>query len=127
MTGRATGGLDQRGVVAQKALLVGIENADERNLRKIEPLAQQVDADQNVKGTGSQLAQDLHPFDGIHIGMDVAHFQSGVFQVVGQILCGFFRQRGHQRALADEHALTTEFDGFIDLSFQRPQVNQGIE
>src|SRR5689334_12684467 len=41
--------LDQRSLAAQKTFLVGIENADEGNFRKIETLAEQIDPNQNVK------------------------------------------------------------------------------
>ena len=44
-----SGGLDQRSLATQKAFLIGIKNADERNFRKIEPFAEQVDADQNIE------------------------------------------------------------------------------
>ena len=40
--------LDQRGLPAQEALLVGVEDRDERHLRQVETLAQQVDADEHV-------------------------------------------------------------------------------
>ena len=41
--------LDQRRLAAQEALLVGVEDRHQRHLRQVEPLAQQVDADQHVE------------------------------------------------------------------------------
>ena len=46
---RAADRLDERAVVAQEALLVGVEDRDERDLGQVEALAQQVDADEHVE------------------------------------------------------------------------------
>jgi hypothetical protein len=40
----------ERGLAAQKAFLVGVEDGDQRAFRDVEALAQQVDADQRVEG-----------------------------------------------------------------------------
>jgi hypothetical protein len=45
----AADGLDQRGLAAQKAFLVGVEDRDQRAFGNVEALAQQVDADQRVE------------------------------------------------------------------------------
>ena len=41
--------LDQRAVGAKEALLVGVEDRDQRHLGQVEPLAEEVDADQGVE------------------------------------------------------------------------------
>ena len=41
--------LDERPLGAQEPLLVGVENGDERDLRHVEALPEQVDADENVE------------------------------------------------------------------------------
>ena len=64
---RAPDGLDQRAFRAQEALLVGVENRDQRDLRQIEPLAQQVDADHHVVDAQPQVAQDLDALDSVSI------------------------------------------------------------
>ena len=46
---RASDGLYQRALRTQEALLVGIENRDQRNFRHIEAFAQQVDSDQHIE------------------------------------------------------------------------------
>ncbi len=38
--------LDQRGAAAEEALLVGVEDRDERDLGQVEALAEEVDADE---------------------------------------------------------------------------------
>ena len=66
-------GLDQRGFGAQKALLVGVKNGDKRYLGQVQPLAEQIDADQHVKFAKAQIANDLHTLDRFHVVVDIAH------------------------------------------------------
>ena len=55
----AADGLNQGALGAQKALLIGIQNRDQRDLGNIEPFTQQVDANQYVKNAEPQVAQNL--------------------------------------------------------------------
>ena len=87
---RATGGLDERGLAAQKAFLVRIENADERNLGKIETFAEQIDPDENIEIGGAQSAQNLDALDGVDVAVQIAHLQSDIAQIIGQIFRGAF-------------------------------------
>ena len=57
--------LDQRAFGAQEALLVGVQNRDQRHLRQVQSLAQQVDADDHVVDAEAQVAQDLDPLEGV--------------------------------------------------------------
>src|SRR4051794_23112673 len=56
---RAPDRLDQRRAPAQEALLVGVQDRHERDLRQVEALPQQVDADQYVVLAQAQLPDDL--------------------------------------------------------------------
>ena len=59
--------LDQRRLAAQEALLVGVEDRDERHLGQVEPLAQEVDADEHVVLAEPQLADDLDPLERVDL------------------------------------------------------------
>ena len=96
---RAARGLDERSLRAQVAFLVGVEDADERDLRQVEAFAQEIDADENVELRRAQRAQDLHALDGVDVAVQVAHLQADIAQVIAEILGGALRERG------DEHAL----------------------
>src|SRR3954470_11304838 len=48
VAGRAPDRLDERRLAAEEALLVGVEDRDQGDLRQIEPLAQEVHADEHV-------------------------------------------------------------------------------
>src|ERR1035437_2449813 len=63
-------------------LLVRVEDRDERNLRHVEPLAQEVDADQHVELAKPQTANDLHPLARVDVGVHVPHPNLHLLQVV---------------------------------------------
>ena len=46
---RPAGRLDERGLAAEETLLVGVEDRHDGDLRDVEPLAEEVDADQAVE------------------------------------------------------------------------------
>ena len=73
VTRRAADRLDQGGLPAQEALLVGVEDPDERHLRQVEPLAQEVDPDEHVELPQPQLADDLDPLERVDLRVQVAH------------------------------------------------------
>jgi hypothetical protein len=89
----AADGLDQRGLRAQEALLVGIEDRHQPAFGDVEPLAQQVDAHQHVEGAEPQVAQDLDPLERVDVRMHVAHADALFVQVFGQILGHALGQR----------------------------------
>ena len=64
---RAADRLDQRRLAAQEAFLVGVEDRDERHLRQVEPLAEEVDADEHVVVAEPQLADDLDALERVDL------------------------------------------------------------
>ena len=98
VAGRPADRLDQRRLAAQEAFLVGVEDGHQRHLRQVEPLAQQVDADQHVERPFAQLAQDLHAFDGVQFGVQPFAAQAGLAEVAAQVLGQPLGQRRDQDA-----------------------------
>ena len=92
----SAGGLDERGLRAQVALLVRVEDANQADFGQVEALAKKVDADQHVTLSGAQSAKNLDPLDRIDVTMKIANLQADVAQVVGEILGGPLRQSGDQ-------------------------------
>ena len=70
---RPADGLDQRGLRAQIALLVGIQDRDQAAFRDVEALAQQVDPDQHVEHAKAQIPNDLNAFQRVDVGVQIAH------------------------------------------------------
>ena len=101
MTCGAADGLDQRPFGAQEALLVGIEDRDERHLRHVEALAQQVDSDEDVELAKPQVADDLDSLDGLDVRVQVAHPHAVLVQVLGEVLGHALGQRRDQHALVE--------------------------
>ena len=99
VAGRPADGLDQRGLPAQEALLVGVEDRHQRDLGQVEPFAQQVHPDQHVELAEAQLADDLDPLERVDVRVQVADPEADFVQVVGQVLAIFFVERGDQDAL----------------------------
>ena len=82
----AADGLDQRGLRAQIALLVGIEDRDQAAFGDVQALAQQVDADQHVEHAKAQVAHDLDALERVDVGVQVAHPHAVLVQILGQVL-----------------------------------------
>ena len=81
VAGRTAGGLDKRCRRSEEALLVRIKDRDERDFRKIEALAQQVDSDQDVEFSFAEPLQDLHPFDRIDIAVQILDADTGFAKI----------------------------------------------
>ncbi len=123
---RAPDGLNQGPLGTEEALFVGVEDRDERNLREIEALAQQVDADQRIEFTQAKVADDLHALHSIDIVVHVPHADPHAFQIGGQILRHFLRERRHQHALALRGAQVDFGNQVVDLPFHRLDDDLGV-
>ncbi len=112
---RAANRLHQRGLRAQKAFLVGVEDGDEGAFGNVEPLAQEVDADQRVEGAKAQVADNLDPLDGVDVGMHVAHPHAVLVQIFGQVLGHPLGQHSDERAVAAPRDLLDLAQKVVDL------------
>ena len=115
VAGGAADGLDQGRFRAQEAFLVGVQDRDQRAFGNVEPLAQQVDADQHVERTEAQIANDLDAFQGVDIRMQVAHADAGFLHVFGEVFGHALGQRGHQHALVLRRAFAGLVQQVVDL------------
>ena len=64
---RSADGLNHGRVGAQVALFVGVQDGHEADLGQVEALPQKVDAHDDVVDTQAQIAEDLHPVQGLDI------------------------------------------------------------
>ena len=119
--------LDQRGLPAQEALLVGVEDRHERDLRQIEALAQEVDADEHVVLAEAQVADDLDALERVDLGVQVADLEAHLQQVVGEVLAHLLGQRGHQHALVLVDALADLVHEVVDLVARLAHVDLGVD
>ena len=119
--------LDQRAVGAEEPLLVGVEDRHQRHLGQVEPLAQQVDADQHVEVAEPEAAKDLHPLDGVDVGVEVAHPHAGLLQVVGEVLRHPLGERGDQHPLLRLHPRADLVEQVVHLALHRADLDLGID
>ena len=103
IAGGAAYGLDQGSLGTQETFLVGIQDRHQGHFRHIQPLAQQVDPHQHVKFPQAQIADDLHAFHRVDIGVQVTHLDPVFRQVVGQVFRHALGQGG------DQHPFITLF------------------
>src|SRR6202012_5799216 len=93
-------GLDQRGLRTQKAFLVGVQDGNQRAFRNIETFAQEVDPDQYVEHAKPQVADDFDSFQGVDVGVQVAHLDAVLGQIIRQVLGHALGQGGDQDTAA---------------------------
>jgi hypothetical protein len=113
-------------VLRRKPFLVGVEDRDQRAFGDVEPLAQQVDADQHVEDALAQVADDLDPLQRVHVGMEVAAAYAGLRHVLGQVLRHALGQRGDQHAAAllrDDAAFRQQV---VHLALDRADLGDGV-
>ena len=127
VAGRPTHGLDEARLRAQEALLVGVQDGDQRHLGQVEPLPQQVDADEDVELAEPQGAQDLDALDGVDVAVQVAHPQPLLEQVVGQVLGHLLGERGDEHAVALDDALVDLLDQVVDLALGGLDDHLGVD
>ena len=127
MTGGAADGLDQRAAGAQEPFLVGVEHRDQRDFRQVEPLAQQVDADQHVERAAAQVAQDLDPLERVDVRVQVADADAELVIVAGQVLGHPLGERRHQHALVLLGARADLGEEIVHLPAHRPHVDRRID
>ncbi|KFC70003.1 hypothetical protein FG93_03018 [Bosea sp. LC85] len=127
IAGGAADGLDQRGLRAQKAFLVGVENGDKAAFRNVEALAQQVDADQDVEGAEAKIAQDLDALDRVDVGVHVAHTDAVLVQILGQILGHALGQHGDEAAVALLGDLLDLVEQVGDLVFGGADLDRWVD
>ena len=112
---------------AQEAFLVGVEDADERDLGNVEALAKQVDADEHVELAAPQIADDLDALERVDVGVEVADADADLAVVLGQILGHALGQRGDEHAVALLGALADLGEQVVDLVRDRADLDLGIE
>ena len=124
---RAANGLDQRSLGAQEALLVGVQDRDQRHFRQVQALAQQVDADQHVEAAEPQVADDLDALDRVHISVQVADLDAVLVQVFGEVFCHALGERGHQHALLGRDPQVDLREQILDLRTHRAYLDLRVD
>ena len=102
--------LHERSRRPQEPLLVGVENRDESDFRKVEAFAQQVDPDKNVELAFPQPVQNRDALDCVDVAMKVLDADAGSVEILRQV---FGRALCKRR---DEHTVLLLYDA-LDLRY----------
>ncbi len=114
-------------VERRKPSLSASRIATSDDLRDVEPLAQQVDADQHVEVALAQLADDLDALDGLDVAVQVAHAHAELGVVVGQLLGHALGERRDEHALARRDARADLAEQVVDLPGRGPHLDLRID
>ena len=88
------------GLGSQESLLVRIENRHEGDLRQVQALSEQVDADEHVVLPQTEIPQYLDAFEGVDVRVEVPRARTTQFEeVVGEILGHLLGEGRHQHAV----------------------------
>jgi len=99
ITGSSSDRLNQGRARTEEALLVRIEDSHQRHFGDIEPFAKQVDPDQDIEFTLTQIADELDPLDRVNIRVEIADPDPEFLIVFGQIFGHSFGQSSDQNTL----------------------------
>ena len=127
VSGGAADRLDERRLAAEEALLVGVDDRDERDLGQVEPLAQQVDADEHVELAEAQVADDLDPLERVDLRVQVADPEAVLHEVVGQVLGHLLGEGRDQRALAVLGDRPDLVHQVVDLVLGRADLDRRVD
>ena len=119
--------LDERALAAQEALLVRVENGDERNLGNVEALTKQVDAHEHVEPARAQVADDLDALDGIDVRVEVPHAHAVLGKEVREVLGHALCERRHEHALLLLHGERDLGEQVIDLGDGGTHLDPGVD
>ena len=120
-------GLDQGGFGTQETFFIGIQDRHECDFRDVETLTQKVDTDEHIEDIETHITDDLGPFQGVDIGVQVAHADAGLFHIVGQILCHTLRQRRHENFVVFFSFFLYFRNQIVDLSLHRAHLDIRVE
>ncbi len=123
----AAGGLDEGGLAPEEPFLVGVEDRDHGDLGKVEPLAQEVDADQTVEDAAPEVREDRDAVERLDVRVQVAAPHADLREVVGQLLGHALGQRRHEDALAAAGGLADDRQQVVDLALDRPDLDDRVE
>ena len=127
VAGSTAGGLRQRTMTTQESFLVGIEDGHQRHFWQVETFAKQVDANEHIEQSGSQVGHDFHTVEGGHVGMNVVGPHIVVQEIRREFLGHALGKRGHQHALIAFGSDENLIEQVVDLVFARSHFNLWVE
>ena len=113
IAGSTSYNLNERAMVAQKSLIVSIEDGYEGHFRKVQSFAQEVNANEHVVGAGAEIVDDIDTIESVNIGMDVIGLDTHAVKEGGHFLCLALGGGDDQRTLPHFVALMDLLDEVV--------------
>ena len=121
---RPADGLDEGRLRAQEPLLVGVQDGHQAALGNVQPLAQQIDADQHVERAQAQVADDLDAFERVDVAVHVAHAQALLVHVFAEVLGHLLGQHGDQ-GCDSRAAANSRHSAITSSTWLKPSLETG--
>lgn len=77
--------LNEAGGASQEAFFVGVEDCDERNLRKIKAFSQEVHAYEHIEVAQPQINKNLDALERFDVAVQIAHFEALLAEICGKV------------------------------------------
>ena len=119
--------LDKRLLGTEKAFLVGVQHCHQADLGQVQPLAQQVDADDHIVHAQPQIAQYLDPLQRVDVAVQIVDADVELGQIVSQILGHAFSQRGDQHPLAVAQSPIDLLDQIVHLAGDGTNLHHRVQ
>ena len=119
--------LNQGRFRTQESLFIRIQNRHQRNLRDIQTLTKQVDADQHIEDIQTHIPDNLGAFQRVNIRMQIFDADSRIAHIVGQVFCHPLCQRRNKHLKPSIHLPVDLRNQIVDLSLDRSHLNRRIK
>ena len=123
----AADGLYQRCFCTQETFFVSVQYGDQRNLRDIQTLSQQVYSYENVEYAHPQVSDYFKPFQRIYLGMEISYLDVHAFEIVGQTFGHLLGKRGYEYSLAFSCSLLDFSYEMVYLAVGRMNFDRRIQ
>lgn len=120
-------GLYEAASAAKEAFFVGVKDGDQGDFGDVEAFAKKVNADEDIKEPFSEVANEVHAFDGMDIGMEVLNADVEFLKVVSEVFRHTFGKSGDEDAFVALCASDDLGIDVVDLFGSRANLDNGVE
>ena len=103
ITGSTTNGLNQSAFITEEAFLISIENGHQTNFWYVYPFPKEVDSDQDIKDSQTQITDNFCPLQGLNVRVHVFDLDAHFLEVVRQVFRHLLGQRRDKGPLSTFH------------------------
>jgi hypothetical protein len=76
ITGGTSDDLEETRLGSEESDLLGIEDPDEARFWEVETFSEEIDSDDDIDGSHTEVTKDLESFESLDLGVKVPHLES---------------------------------------------------